>query len=47
MLQRYHQKHGTDKLALLPSVKRQVFCEGDMLELDKHKAWATTIVAPK
>ena len=36
-----------DTLALLPSVKRQVFCEGDRLKMDKHKAWATTIVAPK
>ena len=37
----------TDKLALLPLVKRQVFCVGDRLKMDKHKAWATTIVAPK
>ena len=32
----------TDTLALLPSVKRQVFCGGDRLKKDKHKAWATT-----
>ena len=38
---------GTDTLALLPLVKRQVFCVGDRLKMDKHKAWATTIVAPK
>ena len=25
--------------------QRQVFCEGDKLKMDKHKAWATTIVA--
>ena len=37
----------TDTLALLPSVKGQVFCVGDRLKIDKHKAWATTIVAPK
>ena len=37
----------TDTLALLPLVKRQVFCVGDRLKMDKHKAWATTIVAPK
>ena len=37
----------TDTLALLPSVKRQVFCVGDRVKMDKHKAWATTIVAPK
>ena len=36
-----------DTLALLPLVKRQVFCVGDRLKMDKHKAWATTIVAPK
>ena len=34
-------------IALLPSVKRQVFCVGDRLKMVKHKAWATTIVAPK
>ena len=33
----------THPLALLPSVKRQVFCVGDRLNM----AWATTIVAPK
>ena len=32
-------------LASLPSVKRQVLCVGDRLEMVKHKAWATTIVA--
>ena len=37
----------TDTLALLPLVKRQVFCVGDRLKMDKHQAWATTIVAPK
>ena len=26
---------------------RQVFCIGDRLKMDKHKAWATTIVATK
>ena len=36
-----------DKLALLPLVKSQVFCVGDRLKMDKHKAWATTTVAPK
>ena len=36
-----------DTLGLLPSVKRQVFCVGDRLKMDEHKAWATTIVAPK
>ena len=34
-------------LALLPSVKRQVFCVGDRLKMVKHQAWATTIVTPK
>ena len=34
-------------LALLPSVKRKVFCVRDGLKMVKHKAWATTIVAPK
>ena len=34
-------------LALLPSVKREVFCVGDRLKMLKHKAWATTIIAPK
>ena len=29
------------------SQKRQVFCVGDRLKMVKHKAWATTIVAPK
>ena len=33
--------------ALLPSVKRQVFCIGESLKMVKHQAWATTIVAPK
>ena len=28
----------TDKLALLPSVKRQVFCVGDSFKMDKPKA---------
>ena len=27
-----------DTLALLPLVKRQVFCVGDRLKMDKHKA---------
>ena len=36
-----------DTLALLPSVKRPVFCVWDRLKMDKHKAWTTTIVAPK
>ena len=26
--------------------KRQVFCVGDRLKMDKHRAWATTIVVP-
>ena len=43
----YLQPGLSDTLALLPLVKRQVFCEGDRLKMDKHKAWATTIVAPK
>ena len=29
-----------DMLALLPLVKRQVFCLGDRLKMDKQKAWA-------
>ena len=33
--------------ALLPSVKRQVFCIGESLKMVKHQAWATTIVASK
>ena len=37
----------THTLALLPKVKRQGFCVGDMLKMVKHQAWATTIVAPK
>ena len=37
----------THTLALLPLVKRQVFCVRDRLKMDKHKAWATTIAAPK
>ena len=44
---RYNRDRQTDTLALLPLVKRQVFCVGDRLKMDKHKAWATTIVAPK
>ena len=28
----------TEKLALLPSVNRQVFCVGARLKMDKHKA---------
>ena len=38
---------GPDTLALLTLVKRQVFWVGDRLNMDKHKAWATTVVAPK
>ena len=41
------QTSALDTLALLPSVKRQVFCIGDRLKMDKHKAWATMIVEPK
>ena len=38
----------TDKLALLLSVKRQVFCMGDRWEMDKHKDWNNnSVVAPK
>ena len=37
----------THTLALLPLVKRQVFCVGDRLKMVKRKAWATTIVVPK
>ena len=38
----------TDKLALLPSVKRQVFGVWDMLKTDKHKVWNNnSIVTPK
>lgn len=37
----------THTLALLLLVKRQVFCVVGMLKMVKHKAWATTIVAPK
>ena len=37
----------SNTLALLPSVKRQIFCVGNRLTIVKHKAWATTIVAPK
>ena len=37
----------THTLALLPLVKRQVFCVGDRLKMVKHQAWATTIVTPK
>ena len=33
------QHRQTNKLALLPLVKRQVFCVGDRLKMDKHKAW--------
>ena len=37
-----------DKLALLPPVKRQVFCVRDRLKMDKHKAWNNNyVVAPK
>ena len=37
-----------DKLALLPSVKRQVFCVRDRLKMDKQKAWNNNyVVAPK
>ena len=35
----------THTLILLQGLKRQVFCLGDRLTMDK--AWATTIVAPK
>ena len=38
----------TDKLALLPSVKRQVHCVGNRLKMDKHKAPKNnSAVAPK
>ena len=38
----------TDRhVSFIPSVKRQFFCKGDRLKMDKHKAWATTIVAPR
>ena len=37
----------THTLALLPSVKRQVFCVGNRLKMVKHKACAITIVVPK
>ena len=30
-----------------PSVKKQLFCVGDVLKMVKQKAWATTAVAPK
>ena len=43
----YVREPHTHTLALLPSVKRQVFWVGDRLKMVKHKAWATTIVAPK
>ena len=37
-----------DKLALLPSVKRQTFCVGDGFKMDKHKAWNNkSVVAHK
>ena len=36
-----------DTLALLPLVKRQIFCVGDGLKMGKHMAWAAAIVAPE
>ena len=44
---KWQAREQTDTLALLPLVKRQVFCIGDRLKMDKHKAWATMIVEPK
>ena len=38
---------GTGTLAFSPLVKRQVFCVGDRLKMDRRKALASTIVAPK
>ena len=36
------------KLALLPLVKRQVYCVGDRLKMDKQKVWNNNFVlAPK
>ena len=38
----------TDKLVLLSSVKMQVFCVGDRLKMNKHKAWNNNSVdSPK
>ena len=42
-----HTHTHTHTLALLPSVKRQVFCVGDRLKMVKNHAWATIIVVPK
>ena len=39
----YRQSH-THTLALLPSVKRQVFCVGDKLKMVKHQTQAVTFV---
>ena len=36
-----------DKLALLPSVKRQVLCVMDRSKMVKDHVWATTTIAPK
>ena len=33
------QQSDSDKLALLPSVKRQVFGVRDRLKMNKHKPW--------
>ena len=33
--------------ARLPSVERQACCVGDRSKMVKHKAWATTTVAPR
>ena len=37
----------TDKLPLLRWVKRQIFCVGDRLKMNKHNAWNNnSVVAP-
>ena len=47
MTDRQTDRHVSFITMIIPSVKRQVFCVGDRLKMDKHKAWASTIVAPK
>ena len=43
-----HTHTHTHKLAVLPSVKRQVICVGDRMKMDKHKAWNNnSVVAPQ